>query len=52
MLYPAPKFFGRRAQLHGIRRIRALHHHALEEIAAERTVRGTEPLVERERIRM
>ena len=46
---PAAEFLGRTAELHGIRRVRALHHDALEEITAEHAVRIAEPLVECER---
>jgi hypothetical protein len=35
-----------------LRRIRPHHHHALEEIAGERPIRGTQSLVERERLGM
>ena len=49
MLHPAAKLLRRAAELHRIRRVRPLHHHALEEIAAEHTVGLAEPLVERER---
>ena len=47
---PTAKFLDRGTELHRIRGVRALHHHALEEIAAEHTVRLTEPLVESERV--
>ena len=50
MLHPAAKLLRRAAELHRIWRVRALHHHALEEIAAEHTVRGAKPLVKCERI--
>jgi len=50
MLHPAAEFLGGNSELHRVRRVRALHHHALEEIAAERTVRNAEALVKRERI--
>ena len=50
MLGPATEFLGRGAELHRIRGVRALHHDALEEIAAEHAVRLTEPLVETERV--
>jgi hypothetical protein len=36
--------------LHWVNRIRTLHHHALGKIAAERPIRGMEPLVERKRL--
>ena len=50
MLRPATEFLGRGAELHRIRGVRALHHDALEEIAAEHSVRITKPLVESERV--
>ena len=49
MLAPSPALLGRAAELHRIWRVRPLHHHALEEIAAERTVCNAEPLVKCER---
>jgi len=51
MLDPAPKLLRRGAELHRIRRVRTLHHHALEEIAAEHSVNITKPLVESKRVR-
>ena len=50
MLHPSPKLLGRRAHLHRVNRIPVLHHHSLEEVAAEHTIGGTEPLVECETI--
>ena len=50
MLHPTAELLRRAAELHGIRRVRALHHHALEEIAAEHSVNITKPLVESERV--
>ena len=50
MLTPIPAFLDRAAELHRIWGVRALHHHALEEVAAEHTVRKAEPLVKRESI--
>ena len=43
MLDPATKLLRRRPQLHGVNRIRPLHHHVLEEFAAERAIRTTAP---------
>ena len=43
MLHPTAELLRRAAELHGIRRVRTLHHHALEEIAAERAVRNRPP---------
>ena len=50
VLAPRPALLRRAPQLHRVNRIAALHHHALEEIAAKRAVRGTQPLIERQRI--
>ena len=45
MLHPPSKLLGRRLELHGIRGIRALHHHALEKIASHRAICSAEALV-------
>ena len=52
VLHPTAKLLRRASELHRILGVRALHHHALEEIAAERAVRNAEPLVKRQRIGM
>jgi hypothetical protein len=52
MLAPSPAFLRHAAKLHRIHRLRPLHHHALEEVGTQRAVRPTQPLVERERIRV
>ena len=52
MLDPAAELLRRASQLRWISGICALHHHGLEEIAAERTVGSAEPLVKRQHIRM
>ena len=49
---PAAKLLRRAPQLHRIQGIRPLHHHTLEKIAAQHTIRLTEPLIERELIGM
>ena len=50
MLRPITEFLSCAPKLHRVNRIRALHHHALEEIAAERAVGLAELLVVSERV--